>query len=125
MLSGGHLVGFVTASDLGAARAFYGDLLGLECVLSGPLADVYEVSGARLLVVRVDEVEATELTVFGWNVDDLRTTVTQLREAGVELILYPGLEQDSELVWTSPGGTLMVWFRDPEGHNLSVMQSPS
>jgi catechol 2,3-dioxygenase-like lactoylglutathione lyase family enzyme len=119
------LVGFVTARDLGAARAFYGDLLGLERVLSGPLADVYEVSGARLMVVRVDEAEPTELTVFGWNVDDLRTTVAQLREAGVELILYPGLEQDSDLVWTSPGGTLMVWFRDPEGHNLSVMQSPS
>lgn len=125
MLDGAHLVGFVATSDLSAADAFYGDLLGLRCIASTPLAHVYDVSGAQLCLVRADHTEPTGQTVFAWAVDDLSATVAELRKAGVELVLYPGLDQDDDCAWTSPAGARVVWLNDPEGHILSIMQMPS
>lgn len=115
-------MGFVTASDLDAARAFYGDLLGLQRVASTPVGDVYDVRGASLCVVRVNHVAPSLETVHGWDVDDLAQTVAQLRGAGIELVDYPGLEQDADRIWTSPSGTRVAWFRDPAGHVLAVIQ---
>lgn len=116
-------MGFVTASDMAVAGAFYGDLLGLQRVESSPIADVYDVSGAKLCVVHVDHVEASLETSFGWKVRDLGATTAKLRAAGVELISYPGLEQDADLAWTSPSGSRVAWFQDPAGHVLSLIQS--
>ncbi len=124
MLERAHLVGFVAASDLGVADAFYGGLLGLRRTASTPLANVYDVSGAQLCVVRADHTEPTGQTLFAWSVDDLSATVAELRRAGVELLLYPGLDQDGDRAWKSPAGARVVWFTDPEGHILSIMQMP-
>ncbi len=124
MLEGAHLVGFVAASDLAVAAGFYGDRLGLTQIASTPLADVYDVSGARLCVVRADRVEPAGQTIFAWSVEDLSATVARMRDAGIELITYAGLEQDDDDAWTSPGGARVVWFKDPDGHILSVMQLP-
>ncbi|HEY4894532.1 MAG TPA: VOC family protein [Solirubrobacteraceae bacterium] len=124
MLEGAHLVGFVATRDLDVAGAFYGDLLGLRRVASTPLANVYDVSEAKLCVVRADHIEPTGETVFAWSVEDLGATVAQLVEAGIELISYPGLDQDSDRAWTSRSGARVAWFKDPEGHILSVMQMP-
>ena len=122
MLEGAHLVGFVATSDLATADAFYGELLKLPRSDSTPLAHVYRVNGAVLCVVRADDVQPTGQTVFAWAVEDLSATVAAMGEAGIELITYAGLEQDSDQAWTSPGGARVAWFKDPEGHILSVMQ---
>ena len=86
---------------------------------------MYDVSGAHLCLVRADHVEPTGQTVFAFSAEDLSATVAQMREAGIELISYAGLEQDPDDAWTSPSGARVVWFKDPEGHILSVMQMPS
>jgi predicted enzyme related to lactoylglutathione lyase len=125
VLDGTHLVGFLSTRDLGIAAAFYGELLGLRSVVSTPLATVYDVSGARLCVVRADDVEPTGGTAFAWSVEDLSATVAQMRDAGIELIDYVGLDQDEDCAWTSPSGARVAWFNDPEGHILSVMQLPA
>jgi catechol 2,3-dioxygenase-like lactoylglutathione lyase family enzyme len=125
VLEGAHLVGFIATSDLRVAEAFYGDLLGLRRVASTPLALVYDVSGAQLCVVRADHTEPTGQTVLAWSVDDLTATVARMRAGGIELISYTGLDQDGDGAWTSPSGARVVWFNDPEGHILSVMQMPS
>ncbi len=117
-------MGFVPTRDLGVAGAFYGDLLGLRLLTSTSLAYVYDVSGGRLCLVRSDNVEPTGETTFALSVIDLPATVARLRELGVELIDYPGLDQDADGAWTSPGGALVVWFNDPDGHILSLIQVP-
>ncbi len=118
-------MGFVPTRDLAAAGAFYGGLLGLRRIASTPLAEVYDVSGARLCLTRSDDVEPTGQTVFAWGVEDLGATVARMRDAGIELISYAGLDLDADGAWTSPGGARVVWFNDPEGHILSVMQMAS
>ncbi len=117
-------MGFVPTKDLAAADAFYGELLGMRRIASTPLADVYDLSGAQLCLTRADTVEPTGQTVFALKVQDLTATVAQMREAGIELIAYAGLDQDADGAWTSPAGARVVWFKDPDGHILSVMQTP-
>lgn len=124
MLKGAHLVGFIATQDLAAARAFYGDLLGLTLVASTQLGDAYDVDGARLCVVRADHVEPSGQTVLAWSVKDLSATVAKMRAAGIDLIDYAGLDQDADGAWNSSSGARVVWFNDPEGHILSVMQIP-
>ena len=81
-------------------------------------------SGATLCLVRADDVQVTGQTVFALSVEDLTATVARVRAAGIELIDYVGLDQDADGAWTSPGGARVVWFNDPEGHVLSIIQMP-
>ncbi len=113
----------MTARDLAVAGAFYRDLLGLRRIASTPIADVYELGDARLYVIRMDHVEPSGETALALIVDDLAATVTQMHDAGFDLIDYVGLDQDADRVWTSPSGTRVVWVKDPDGHTLAVMQS--
>ena len=40
--------------------------------------------------------------------------------AGVECERFDGMEQDADAIWTAPGGDRIAWFRDPDGHLLSI-----
>ena len=117
-------MGFVPTRDLAVAGAFYGELLGLPLLTRTSLAYVYDVSGGRLCLVRADNVEPTGETAFALSVIDLPASVARLRKRGVQLIDYPGLDQDGDGAWTSPGGALVVWFNDPDGHIVSLIQVP-
>jgi hypothetical protein len=33
------------------------------------------------------------------------------------------MDQDGEGIWTAPGGDRIAWFRDPDGHLLSISGS--
>jgi len=35
---------------------------------------------------------------------------------------YDGFGQDDDGVWTAPSGSRIIWFKDPEGHVLSLSQ---
>ena len=124
MLADADLVAFVGSTDLEAAEAFYGGVLGLELVESTPFAKVFDAHGTQLRVTRVDAVAGAANTVLGWRVLDLDGKVATLRERGVEPKRYAGLEQDESGAWTAPGGSRIAWFADPDGNTLSLQQNP-
>jgi len=35
---------------------------------------------------------------------------------------YDGLQQDGQGIWTSPDGSRMAWFKDPDGNTLSLTE---
>ena len=35
---------------------------------------------------------------------------------------YEGMTQDGDGIWQAPSGALVAWFRDPDGHVLSLTQ---
>jgi hypothetical protein len=39
---------------------------------------------------------------------------------GITFERYNFIEQDDSGIWTSPGGTRVAWFKDPDGNILSV-----
>ncbi len=122
---GSHeLVAFVAASDPAPAKAFYRDTLGLQLVSDElPFALVFDAHGTMLRVTIVEEPTPAKYTVLGWRVPDIVATVSGLQQAGVELEHFARLDgQDKQGIWTSPNGTKVAWFKDPDGNVLSVTQ---
>jgi catechol 2,3-dioxygenase-like lactoylglutathione lyase family enzyme len=120
MLQGADLVAFVATSDLERARAFYCGVLGFEVVEESPFALVLDANGTTVRVTPVDAPVVAPYTVLGWQVTDTTATVRALAGAGIECERFEGMEQDADAIWTAPGGDHIAWFRDPDGHLLSV-----
>lgn len=122
MLGSQKLVAFVATCDLGRAKAFYGNILGLSLVGEDGFGLVFDVSGTMLRVARVPEVVVAKYTVLGWSVPDIEETVRDLQKARVQLERYSGMEQDALGIWKSPSGARVAWFKDPDGNTLSITQ---
>ena len=122
MLGSAGLIAFVASSDLDRSAAFYRDALGLALVEQSEYACVFEANGRMLRVTAVPEVVRADYTVLGWQVPDIRAAVRGLKAAGVAFRRYEGMGQDADDVWAAPGGDLVAWFADPDGHNLSLTQ---
>ena len=58
--------------------------------------------------------------MLGWAVDDLEGTIRELVDRGVTFERFAQLEQDDLGIWTSPGGTRVAWFRDPDGNTIGL-----
>ncbi len=113
---------FLATANAGRARAFYEGVLGLVLVTDEPPALVFRAGDSMLRIQKVERVDKAPYTVLGWDVKDIRTTVRQLRAAGVVCQRYEGMEQDNENIWHSPSGALVAWFEDPDGNILSLTQ---
>ena len=60
--------------------------------------------------------------MLGWRVSDLAATARSLGERGVIFERFDGMAQDDLGIWTTPGGDLVAWFKDPDGNILSLTQ---
>ena len=123
MLRDAGVIAFIPTKDVGAARRFYEETLGLEFVVDAQFALVFRVSGGMLRVVRMDEFMPVAYTIFGWKVADITSAARELAERGVEIARYHFVKQDSDGIWTAPGGDKVLWFRDLDGNTLSLSQS--
>jgi len=124
MLNASPLMAFVATAKPEAALAFYGTVLGLPLLEDTPYALVFEALGTRLRVQKVQQVVIAPYTVLGWRVPDIRAAVQALAAEGVEFRRYPGIDQDELGIWMAPGDTQVAWFRDPDGHTLSLSTGP-
>ena len=122
-LSEQSIIGFVATSDAERARRFYSDTLGLPLVSDeAPFALVYDAHGTMLRVTMVEKVNPAGYTVLGWRVPNIAAAAKALTEAGVRFERFEGMEQDELGVWTSPGGSKVAWFKDPDGNTLSISE---
>ena len=119
-----RLSGFAATTDPAAAKAFYGDLLGLAIVDEGPYAVVFDANGISLRVTTVEEAVVAPYTVLGWDVEDISAEVAALTARGVTFERYEGFEQDELGIWDAPSGTRVAWCKDPEGQVVSLAQHP-
>ena len=58
--------------------------------------------------------------IFGWEVEDITATVTQLSARGIEFLRFSYFQQDPLGIWTAPNGNRVAWFKDPDGNTLSI-----
>jgi catechol 2,3-dioxygenase-like lactoylglutathione lyase family enzyme len=122
MLGSSDLIAFVPVSDLGRARSFYSDTLGLRVVEESPYALSVDVNGRMLRLTMVPELRPQPFTIVGWHVHDITASIEALGRAGVRFTRYDGMEQDELGIWTTPGGDQVAWFADPDGNTLSLTQ---
>lgn len=120
-------VGFIPTTKPEAARAFYEKTLGLRFESADQFAIVFRVGPANIMlrVTIVPEFTPQQFTIFGWQVDDIVASVTDLAAKGVEFTRYGFMEQDERGIWNAPGGTKVAWFHDPDGNTLSLSQHPA
>ncbi len=119
-------VGFILTRDAGVARSFYEGTLGLRFESDEPFALVFRVGpepGTALRVVKMPEpFTPNTATVFGWEVENMETTVDELNGKGLTFLRYGYLEQDERAIWHAPGRAKIAWFQDPDGNTLSLSQ---
>jgi len=120
-----RIVAFVGITNPERAKIFYREKLGLRLVSEDGFALVFDANGTMLRVSIVREVLPAQYTVLGWEVSDIAATARKLRDAGATLERYAFLtDQDSQGIWTAPGGARVAWFKDPDGNILSISQHP-
>jgi catechol 2,3-dioxygenase-like lactoylglutathione lyase family enzyme len=124
MIQGARPCGFVATTDPTAAKAFYGDQLGLAIVDDSPFAVVFDAGGSALRVTSVAEAVIAPYTVLGWDVPDIAVAVDDLASRGVSFERFDGMEQDDRGIWDAPGGARIAWCKDPEGNVVSLAQHP-
>ena len=122
MLGSEKLVAFIATSDAPRAKAFYLEVLGLKLLSDEEWAVVFDANGTMLRMQKAPNVKPLPYTALGWQVKDIQATLAVLRGKGVQCERYEHLPQDAHGVWTTPDGSKVAWFKDPDGHLLSVTQ---
>ena len=122
MLAASKLQTIVLSSRPAEAEKFYGDVLGLRLKGKSHGALVYDVGGADLLVSPVPSTEPSSHTVLGFAVSDLGSVTAVLSTRGVKWERFANFPQDAAGVLVTPDGAKVVWFRDPDGNLLSLVQ---
>ena len=123
MLAESKLTSDIPVSDLTVARDFYGERLGLELIREVEGNELrFRVGDAILATYVTQSAGKAEHTLASFRVDDLDTSMAELRAAGIEFEDYdlPGFRTVAGIVdW---GHTREAWFKDPDGNVLSVGQ---
>jgi catechol 2,3-dioxygenase-like lactoylglutathione lyase family enzyme len=122
MLENANLVAFIGTAKPAEARAFYEDTLGLLFMSEDPHTMIFDSNGTVLKVQKLKEVRPAHGTAVGWEVDHIVRAIHDLTAKGVSFLRFPGLEQDREAIWTAPNGTMVAWFKDPDGNVLSLTE---
>jgi catechol-2,3-dioxygenase len=111
------------ATDLGVARDFYGDKLGLEILIEADDFLTFRCGGdSRVVVTRSATGTSESQTKASWRVTDLAAEVSQLRSHGVEVEKYdePGLRTVDGIA--DVGFALSAWLVDPHGNTIGLLQ---
>jgi catechol 2,3-dioxygenase-like lactoylglutathione lyase family enzyme len=117
-----EVIGFLATTQPEQARTFYCGVLGLDFEEDSPFALVLRTKNAMLRIQKVQAFSPLPFTALGWNVMDIRATAKELGSKGVKFERFEGMTRDDLGIWTSPGGAMICWFKDPDGNILSLTQ---
>ena len=115
-----------SVADISAAKAFYGQTLGLDVSEDHGMLTLH-LAGDRATLVypKADHTPAT-YTILNFPVPDIETAVDELTGRGVRFKRYEGTpgETDEKGIFRK-GGPLIAWFTDPAGNIISVIEQTS
>jgi catechol 2,3-dioxygenase-like lactoylglutathione lyase family enzyme len=126
-LSDSRVGAVVAVSDLGAARRFYEDTLGLKAEAPDDNGVRYPCADGTALFVYSSPENAgkSPATVAGWAVADFEATLAELEGRGARFEQYdqPGIKTDERGVFDT-GSFRVVWVTDPDGNTLAINEDP-
>ncbi len=118
-----HIDAMVPVSDVGRAVEFYGGQLGLELFERGeemPYAR-FRSGDTRLNVYQSGTAGQAKHTLASFAVEDVRATVADLRQRGVEFQEYDSGPFKTEEGVATTGDTHVAWIEDPDGNILEIV----
>ena len=123
MLGKADAMPMIAVRDIDRARKFYEDTLGLKTSeeMSGEVLRV-ESGDTVINVYRSEHAGTNKATALTFDVEDIESEVTELKEKGIFFEHYdmPGLERQGDLYVAQ--GMKTAWFKDPDGNILSLFE---
>jgi catechol 2,3-dioxygenase-like lactoylglutathione lyase family enzyme len=126
MLGEKNAAATLAVKDVGAARKFYENTLGLTQLEGGPddpTAVLYRSGSSAILVYESRYAGTNQATAASWAVgDEFDAIVQSLQEKGVSFERYddlPGTTRDGDV--HVMGDLRAVWFKDPDGNILNLL----
>jgi len=118
-----------STNDISAAKAFYGDKLGLE-VRDTPMGVIEVMLGAdqHVTIYPKPNHEPASFTVLNFVVPNIDEAIDDLTSMGIEMQHYdmPGIQQDAKGIVRDPQGSQAIaWFLDNAGNTLAVIEDAS
>ncbi len=118
------------SQDLGRARRFYAEKLGLDPIEERPGGLLYRCGRGTFALFESSGASSGTHTQMAWEVADIEAAVAALRARGVvfEEYDFPGLKTQNGIAtiqgnYPSKGvGEKGAWFRDSEGNLLAIGQ---
>jgi catechol-2,3-dioxygenase len=111
------------ATDLGLAKQFYADRIGLEVLLDSEDFVTFRCGGdSRLIVTRTTTPSKEQQTKASWRVADVAAEVAQLRVHGVDVVEYDEAGLKTVDGVADVGFALSAWFVDPGGNTIGLLQ---
>jgi predicted enzyme related to lactoylglutathione lyase len=102
-------------SDLAAAKAVYGALLGVAPTADAPYYVGYDVEGQHIGLVPGGSAQGMTSPIVYWEVADIEAKLAEVTAAGGEV---------KEAPHEVGGGRLVASFTDPDGNVLGLLQDP-
>ncbi|MFN2487036.1 MAG: VOC family protein [Acidimicrobiia bacterium] len=127
MLSDFPISARLPASDIGRARAWYEQKLGLqpESEEMGGQALWYQTGGAWALLYQTEAAGSAQNTSAGWTVTGIEAVMDEMRQRGVIFEEYDFGEMKTENgLLNIPPGYKSAWFKDSEGNILELSEVP-
>jgi predicted enzyme related to lactoylglutathione lyase len=108
--------------DIGKAKEFYGQTLGLKVSESHGLLTLHLAGGNNVLIYPKPDHTPATFTVLNFPVNDVDQMVDKLTKRGVQFEIYdlPDIKTDEKGIMRGRGPTI-AWFKDPAGNILSVL----
>jgi catechol 2,3-dioxygenase-like lactoylglutathione lyase family enzyme len=122
MLGHSRLQTIILTSRIVEAERFYSEVLGLTLRRHSNGHLIFDVGGSDLMLGRVPSTQPSEHTVLGFAVDDLDAVIEQLSSRGLSWARFDGFPHDDRAVVVTPDGDRVIWFRDPDGNIISIVQ---
>jgi len=121
MLSGSRVTTMLPVVEMGRARAFYEQKLGLAPGKQRPNGEVvYQLEGTTVALYPRGQPTRADHTALSFEVKDLAAEVRQLTARGVTFEEYdlPGLKTVNKVCVL--GSEKAAWFKDTEGNILCL-----
>lgn len=122
MLGNKDAIATIAVRNVGAARKFYEETLGLKPVPAQETGVLSYKSGeASVLVYESQYAGTNKATAVTWAVEDLEGAVRDLKAKGIRFEHYdlPGTTRKGDV--HGSGKTKAAWFKDPDGNILALV----
>jgi predicted enzyme related to lactoylglutathione lyase len=108
--------------DIGEAKKFYGQTLGLEISESEEGLNLRLKGGNEVFIYPKPDHSPATFTILNFIVDKVDQTVDELTKLGVRFQIYKEgvLKTDDKGVFH--GKPKIAWFKDPSGNFLSILE---
>jgi catechol 2,3-dioxygenase-like lactoylglutathione lyase family enzyme len=112
----------LAVKDLGAAKKFYQEKLGLTPVDDSEELVVFKSGNTTINVYHSEYAGTNQATALTWEVDDVEQEVRELKSKGIHFEHYDGLHGLKRQGDVHIGeGVKVAWFKDPDGNILNLI----